>query len=374
MSTHSIPGRAATSRIAWICEDRDTLRLLREPLLAELIADRHKVLALAPGLTDADRLALLARGIDCHTFKLPRLSLLPLARFAARRHLADTLRSWNARAMVADGEAVLGLGLRAALMAGVPQLFAVMPPAVGLARGVTLGHTGLLRDATRVFVNSTEDARQVAERGALLGRSSVPDALTVLPLSCFDRTSMAPAPLPLLDGGFIFRGIGGQAPGTFEAAAAHLDKRAARWRLQIIRHAEATERTAGGSIETIACDLANEAQRAAALSAAHVVVIDGHSAQHRCALATALIVGRPVLAIDTALTRDLIDSGANGWLVADDPTAMAAAMQSILRRPDLLPGMARVARQKAERRFERSHVRLAVLAGLELGGPTALVA
>ena len=192
MSTHLIPGRAATSRIAWIAEDRDTLRLLREPLLAELIADRHKVLALAPDLTAADRLALLARGIESQVFKLPRPSLLPLAQFAARRQLADTLRTWNARAMVADGEAVMNLGLRAALMAGIPQLFPVMPPAGGAA-----DRKRVLRDATCVFVGSTEDARQIAERYALLG----PDKLTVLPLTSFDLASMPPAPLPVLGGG-----------------------------------------------------------------------------------------------------------------------------------------------------------------------------
>jgi glycosyltransferase involved in cell wall biosynthesis len=104
----------------------------------------------------------------------------------------------------------------------------------------------------------------------------------------------------------------------------------------------------------------------AALGGAHVVVIDGASPRHQWALARALVLGRPVLAIDTPLTRDLIDSGASGWLVASDAAAFAAALTATLKRPDLLPGMAQAARRKAERRFDRRLVRDALLDGLGL--------
>ena len=87
------------------------------------------------------------------------------------------------------------------------------------------------------------------------------------------------------------------------------------------------------------------------------VVIDDIGAGHMLLLATALAIGRPVLVIDVPAYRELVDAGANGWLVADnDATALATSMAAILKRPDLLVGMARVSRQKAERKIDQSEV------------------
>jgi glycosyltransferase involved in cell wall biosynthesis len=70
-------------------------------------------------------------------------------------------------------------------------------------------------------------------------------------------------------------------------------------------------------------------------------------------LLEALAVGRPVIATDTPGCRDTIDERINGVLVPPrDAAALAAAIESVLRRPDLLPAMARASRQKAERRFD----------------------
>ena len=48
--------------------------------------------------------------------------------------------------------------------------------------------------------------------------------------------------------------------------------------------------------------------------------------------------------------RETVDERVNGVLVAPrDPEALAEAMESFLRRPDLIPAMARASRGKAER-------------------------
>ena len=85
-----------------------------------------------------------------------------------------------------------------------------------------------------------------------------------------------------------------------------------------------------------------------------MVVVDHVDAYQILLLATALAMGRPVLATDEACYRDYVDVGANGWLIpGEDTTALVQAMTSILKRPDLLPGMARAARHKAERRLDQ---------------------
>ena len=71
-------------------------------------------------------------------------------------------------------------------------------------------------------------------------------------------------------------------------------------------------------------------------------------------LATALAVVRPVLVTDAACHRDFVDGGSNGWLVPGcDAVALTAGMTAVLKRPDLLAGMARASRMKAERRLDR---------------------
>jgi glycosyltransferase involved in cell wall biosynthesis len=67
-------------------------------------------------------------------------------------------------------------------------------------------------------------------------------------------------------------------------------------------------------------------------------------------LLQALAAGRPILATDVAGCRETVDERVNGCLVAPrDAAALADAMESFLRRPDLIPAMARASRAKAER-------------------------
>lgn len=362
-------GRAATTRIAWIAEDRETVRLLREPLLAGLIAQRHKVLVLAPNLTAADRLALVANGVESENLVLPKLRRLPFAFYSGQRHLANTLRAWNARAVVTDGASVMGLGLRAALMAGITHLYPLCPSGDDSSQAVTPETQYALKTATCAFVSSTEEARLIERR---FGQRGLP-GLTVLPLASIDLLATRSVPLPALDGGFVFRAIEGAEPGLFGAAAALLDGRSAKARFELLDGAELDPST-GRRAGSCTFDFFNDDLRKAALSAAHVVVVDGASARHHCALVTALILGRPVLALESTLTRDLIDSGVNGWLVSSDAAALAGAMTAILKRPDLLPGMAHAARQKAERRFAHSVAGASLLDGLGLGARVAQVA
>jgi hypothetical protein len=369
MTGQAMEGRAATTRIAWIAEDRDTVRLLRAPLLAGLVAQRHKVLVLAPNLTSADRLALLAHGVESESFVLPKRRRLPFAFMSGQRHLANTLRAWNARAVVTDGGAVMGFGLRAALMAGITQLYPLCPSGADNSQSLLPETQHALKTATCAFVSSAEEARLIERR---FGQRGLP-LLKALPLTSIDLVATRSVPLPTLDGGFVFRAVGGAEPGLFGAAAALLDGRSGKARFELLDGAELNPST-GLMAGSSTFDFFDEDSRTAALSSAHVVVVDGASARHHCALATALSLGRPVLAIENVLTRDLIDSGVNGWLVPRDAAALAEAMTAILKRPDLLPGMAHAARRKAERRFARSAVNIALLDALGLGARVAQVA
>jgi Glycosyl transferases group 1 len=361
----TLPGRAATTRIVWIADDRDTLRLLRAPLLGGLIADGHKILMLAPGLNAVDRLALLTLGIESDELLVPAARAWRFSRLAARRQLMRILMAWNARIVVADGPAVLGLATDAARQAGIAHVCPVAPALTDAAGAQRVMRE--LRGQLPAFVSGAESGRQLAA-WLPLAHGWQP---ALLPLT---RLAAEPAvALPGLETGLVFCAIGGREIGPFAAAVALLDPRAGRARFQLVRGVDGAAGAApAGRLDVIDESSENQAVAAAALRAAHVVVIDGTSARHQWALAEALRLGRPVLAIDTVVTRDLVDGGVCGWLVAPKAAALADAMTATLKRPDLLPAMAQAARQKAERRFGAAVVQAGLLQGLQLQGPAAL--
>lgn len=90
-----------------------------------------------------------------------------------------------------------------------------------------------------------------------------------------------------------------------------------------------------------------------ALEQAHVFVLPSELEGMPQAALYALAVGRPIITTDTPGCRETVDEIVNGILVAPgDATALAQAMEHVLRRPDLIPSMARASRRKAERLFD----------------------
>ncbi len=105
----------------------------------------------------------------------------------------------------------------------------------------------------------------------------------------------------------------------------------------------------------------------AALGRAHVYVYPSHSEGMPPSVLEALAAGRPVITSDTPGCRDTIDETVNGYLAPrGDIGALTIAMDAILKRPDLIPAMARASRLKAERRFDIRDVNQALCKVLDL--------
>jgi glycosyltransferase involved in cell wall biosynthesis len=104
------------------------------------------------------------------------------------------------------------------------------------------------------------------------------------------------------------------------------------------------------------------------LTEAHVFVYPGCAEGMPRPLLQALAAGRPIVTTNVAGCRETVDERVNGVLVPPrDPEALAEAMESFLRRPDLIPAMARASRSKAERFDSVATVRRTMLgaAGIE---------
>ena len=355
-AARSVSGHAAVVRLAWIFGDRDTPMLLRQPVFVEAVRHRHKVLILAPDLSAADQALLATQGIDSAPIGLPGNRFNPFAAVTARRRLAQVLHDWRASAaIVEDGEA-LELAVRAAVQAGIPAVYPLLP-ALEAGAGPSeskLSWRHALSLANAVFVPTPNDARLLAEPLAKLG---VP--YHQLPVITLDLDRIRAHPLPPIDDGFLFLGCDGGTGGgqmtPFAEAVTALDSRASRARFRLAEiHPALITAKASPRLERITVTSPIAETLAELVRAAHIVVVDGLGAQQTLLLGLALAVGRPVLVTHDACYRDFVDVGANGWLAPrGDAAALAQCMATILKRPDLLPGMARAARQKAERRLDQ---------------------
>jgi glycosyltransferase involved in cell wall biosynthesis len=88
----------------------------------------------------------------------------------------------------------------------------------------------------------------------------------------------------------------------------------------------------------------------ARLAECHIFVYPAHAEGMPQPVLEAMAAGRPIITTNVAGCRDTVDERVNGCLVeAGNARALAAAMESFLKRPDLIPPIARASRAKAER-------------------------
>jgi glycosyltransferase involved in cell wall biosynthesis len=105
----------------------------------------------------------------------------------------------------------------------------------------------------------------------------------------------------------------------------------------------------------------------ALLARCHVFVYPSYAEGMPQPVLEAMAAGRPIITTDVAGCRDTVDERVNGCLVkARDAHALAAAMESFLKRPDLIAPIARASRAKAERFCRLETVNRSLLAALGL--------
>jgi len=227
-----------------------------------------------------------------------------------------------------------------------------------------------LRAAHQAVFHNRDDLALLKKLG--LVPASLPTI--VVPGSGVDLERDASLPLPPLDHGLVFLMIGGldRRRGVMEycAAAAKLRERSptSRFLLAVTpdegaQAIDISELQRSADVEFLG--FAGEAGEL--LTEAHVFVYPGYAEGMPQPILRALAAGRPVLVADAAGCREAVDTRVNGCLVEPrNSGALADAMESFLRRPDLIPAMARASRAKAERFDSAEAVRGKLLQTLQL--------
>ena len=183
----------------------------------------------------------------------------------------------------------------------------------------------------------------------------------VVPGAGVDLTRFKPAPLPPIEAGLVFLMIAplDQRHGVLEyaEAARQIRSHGRRARFQLVATpSQSVDAMSLAQLAPYASDLEfldpSDDVRPL-LAACHVYVYPSRAEGMPRTVLEALAMGRPVITTDTPGCREAIDERVNGCLVPPhDAGALTLAIESILKRPDLIPSQARAGRLKAERRFD----------------------
>lgn len=366
-------------RVAFVADRARSLIGLRAALVRDLKAGGSAILFVAPKFTAEEAASLEAAGIERATFDDQPGRVKLISEWKLIRELARVLAAWRPDVVVcAGGETMIHAAL-AARRARVAQVVAVV---TGLSRAVAeAGASGRLPSARR-YARALKAANMVVlhnrdDKRTLLGAGLLPADLAVLvvPGAGVDLTGFQVEPLPAIAGGLVFlmvsrldrtrgvidyceaaRRVKERAPGATFLLAGPAGDGAGGFEPEELRRYQ-------GVVEF----LGSLADVRPAIARAHVFVYPSHGEGMPRAVLEAMAMGRAVLTTDAPGCRETVDDRVNGCLVpVADIDKLAAAMQSFLKRPDLLPSMARASRLKAERRFDERSVNRTLLAAMGL--------
>ena len=378
MAVPAVTSTARVQRIAFVCPPGAPLQLLRDVLFGEAMARGHQVLVVAPELSSADVRALDELGVE-HAVFTPETSGQKLfADWKAIGGLKQTLTDWEPHVVVAYGAKIMVYGALAAKSADAERIVLIVDAlpehrfsgALAASEMPAWRYGQALRTADEAVFHNRDDLALLKKLGV------VPEALPVaiIPGAGVDLDSQSVLPLPALGQGLVFLMIA-----SLERRRGVLDYCAAA--AAVRQHAPSSRflfasLPAEGAAAVTCAELAQfadvehlgaAADHPDALGACHVFVYPSCVEGMPQPVLQAMAAGRPILTTNIAGCRDTVDERVNGCLVAPrDAEALAEAMESYLKRPDLIPAMARASRAKAERFRTAASVKRSLLDILRL--------
>jgi len=372
---------ARRRRIVFLARDLDTLRACCGSLIATLKSRGDAILCLADAAHSDYAMALRQMGIEVETLAKCGTGLALRAPRLDVRALRVRLAEWRADVAVCVGLSASAAGALAAREAKVGRVVTLLKEGAEFGSGVGVG----LRARLGGSRHQLRDALQSCHAAVIYGRTAaaqhghpgLPTAhleLCSVPGAGVDLTEYAETALPPIGQGIVFlmlaplRNCRGVL--DFAKAARLLRGRGAHARFVL---AGEEDRGAGGvpvaelrafkdSLDYVGAPV----DTAALLRACHVFVQPAYAEPTGSEVLEAMATGRPVIATIGHRWQEAVDERVNGILIpAQDATALAEAMQSLLRRPDLIPAMARASRLKAERRYDQAMIDRSIVAVLD---------
>jgi glycosyltransferase involved in cell wall biosynthesis len=365
---------SALRRVAIIAPSGASLRRNRLGLIRAITTRRHGVMVFAPEFSADDGKALDSIGLERRILppKPPGLALFAEQRATAA--LAADLASYRPHAVLTYGDETGLRGARAARKAKVARIVALvngLPTAGRFGDRACRALARTLQLADLAVFHNPDDPKTLAKASML-----PPDLpYTIVPGAGVDLAANSVQPLPALGDGLTFLMIArlDKATGVLDyiAAARSLRARAPTARFLLVgppgRGATAVQLSGAGADRDGVDYLGPLDDVRPAIARCHVYVYPSHAEGMPRSVLEAMSAGRPVITTQVPGCRDTVDERVNGCLVPpSDPVALGSAMESFLKRPDLIASMARASRGKAERRFDERGVNATIMDALGL--------
>jgi glycosyltransferase involved in cell wall biosynthesis len=373
MAMPAIAPALAGRRIAFVCPPGAPLQSMRDMLVGDLIARNHRVLVLASEFSYADMRALTEVGAEHAVFTPAANGPKLFAEWKVVGALKQALTAWVPHIVVAYGSRTMVYGALAAKGAGVERIVLIVDALPEQRFGGTLladempawRYGQALRSSDAAIFHNRDDVALMTKLA--LVPATVP--VTVVPGAGVDLEGQPVLPLPALGHGLVFLMIGSleRRRGVLEYCAAAT---AMRRRSPTSRFLYASLPAEGpGAISAFELAqfpdveyLGPVADHPEALQQCHVFVYPSCAEGMPQPVLQAMAAGRPIVTTNIPGCRDTVDERVNGCFAPPrDVDALAEAMESFLKRPDLIPAMARASRAKAERFSTAGSVRKAML-------------
>lgn len=348
----------------------------RGPLIRDLVAAGHEVVALAPEPVEPALSQLRALGARYQEAPLARTGLNPLADFSVFLWLVRIFRQERPDALLAFQAKAVIYGIPAAWFARIPHRVAMIE---GLGQGFIKTKGGLKRRIVRflvpllyrislsfaqaiIFLNKDDEADFRAH--GIVHRQRV----LQIPGIGVDLTHYTAQPLPPLPLTFLMIGrlIVDKGVREYLAAAKHVKALYPDVRFQLLGARDPShvgipveEVTAGGAVEY----LGEVHDVRPFLANCHIFVLPSYREGMPRSTMEAMATSRAVITTDVPGARETVIDRENGLLVvARDIESLTAAMIALIQFPEQVRIMGQKSRSLAEQRYDVTEINKSVMA------------
>lgn len=355
-----------------------SLLVFRGPLIAEMIARGHQVVAAAPSIAPETKAALARLGASCVDVPMANTSLNPLALLGSLRKLRRTIRSIAPDVLISYTIKPVIIGTLAARAEKVPRIVALITgagyaftPGREIKRrlsrlAASLLYRRALRHADAVIFQNRDDEALFRKLGLVAAGQSIHR----VDGSGVDLDHYAPAPLPDRPSFLmIARLIKDKGVREFADAAKRLKREHPETPVALVGALDPSpdSLTRPELDELIACGIDYKGQLAdvrGAIAACSVYVLPSFYREGvPRSILEAMSMGRAIVTTDSPGCRETVEQGRNGLLVPPrNADALHSAMLRFVREPELAPRMGEQSRRIAEQVFDVRKVNRDMLA------------
>ncbi len=369
--THSSEPAEAVKRVVLVAQSDRSIARNRDGLIRALVDRGHQILCIAPAFDHQHQRMLDMLGAKTIAFRpQPARFKFPGDSFLHDRQVASALAAiladWRADAMLTSGLPALVDAVGAARKANVGRVVALLntpfdsPDDAGkpvASRRIALA----LQGSDRIVAHNEQIAREATAHLGNRPKRLASSHVVVVSGAGVDLVHHKASPLPAIDEGLVFLMISSldlrRGVLDYCHAARELRSRGRRARFLFAgpdgAGPGAIPREKLSQFGSAVEDIGAVDDVRPLLARAHVCVHPAHAEGLPRVLLEALAAGRPLITTDIPGCRELVDERVNGCLVPPrDADALNAAIESFLKRPDLIASASRASRLKAERRCD----------------------